>query len=295
MIPFWKPQAICLLVLSRKMAKNDQKYPPQGAEVKNPKFDQPHAGMCIFFILAKNLVFNFKILSEYSHVNFWVLFALDFNLWGCQKLKKLEKKQKNGKKWKNSVNWQFFHQFCPPTAYFQWMIGDIEVLHPFSAFWTPKNWFLGQKGEILKIWKFSNLAHFWGSGALIMLPQAQEDVCVQRGTPDDDFEYWTASVPRRGAELWAAKVFWRKTKNSGKCISMIWIHPDVFISPKWYSVASIELIWKTMITVGHSGGIWQENNLFWALNYLKIQQKKAKIGHTQTGPFQGQFIIQIAQ
>ena len=26
-------------------------------------------------------------------------------------------------------------------------------------------------------------------------------------------------------------------------------HPDVFISPKWYSVAPIDLIWKTMITV----------------------------------------------
>ena len=187
-IPFWKPQAIYLLVLSRKMSKNYQKYPPQGAEVKNPKFDQPHAGMCIFFILASNLVFNLKILSEYPYVNFWVLFELDFNLWGGQKLKKLEKSKKNGKKWKNLVNWQFFHQFCPPTAYFQWMIDDSEVLHRFTAFWIPKNWFLGQKWEILNIWKFSNLPHFWGSCALIMLPQGQEDVCVQRGTPDDDFE-----------------------------------------------------------------------------------------------------------
>ena len=104
-IPFWKPQAIYLLVLSRKMAKNFQKYPHQGTEVKNPKFDQPHAGMCIFFILASNLVFNLKILSEYPYVNFWVLFALDFNLWGGQKLKKLEKSKKNGKKWKNPVTW----------------------------------------------------------------------------------------------------------------------------------------------------------------------------------------------
>ena len=169
------------------------------------------------------------------------------------KIEKIGKKQKNGKKWKNSVNWQFFHQFCPPTAYFQWMIGDIEVLHPFSAFWTPKNWFLGQKGEILKIWKFSNLAHFWGSGALIMLPQGQEDVCVQRGTPDDDFEYWTASVPRRGAEIWAAKVFWSKTKNSGKCISII---PIILMclyhqnGTQWHQLISYGKQWSLLVILG---------------------------------------------
>ena len=39
-----------------------------------------------------------------------------------------------------------FHQFSPPMEYFQWIIGDIEVLHPFSAFCNPKNGFLGPKG-----------------------------------------------------------------------------------------------------------------------------------------------------
>ena len=54
-----------------------------------------------------------------------------------------------------------------------------------------------------------------------MLPQGLEDVCEQRGPPDDDFEYLTASVPRQGAEIWAAKAFWRKTKISRKCIFTI--------------------------------------------------------------------------
>ena len=32
------------------------KYPPQGTKVKNPKLDQPHSGMWIIFVLAKNWV-----------------------------------------------------------------------------------------------------------------------------------------------------------------------------------------------------------------------------------------------
>ena len=165
---------------------------------------------------------------------------------------------------KNHCKSAIFLQFCPPMAYFWWILDGIAVLYPFAAFCTQKNGFLGPKVENFEISKIFDPAHFWVSGGLVMLPQGQEDVCEQRGTPDGDFEYWTASVPRRGAEIWAAKVFCRKTKNSGKRISIIWIHPDVFISPKWYSVAPIDLIWKTMITVGHFRGIWQENNLFWA-------------------------------
>ena len=101
-------------------------------------------------------------------------------------------------------------------AYFWWILDGIAVLYPLAAFCTPKNGFLGSKGENFEIFKILDPAHFWGSGGLIMLPQGLEDVCEQRGPPDNDFEYWTASVPRRGAELRAAKVFWRKTKNSRK-------------------------------------------------------------------------------
>ena len=199
--------------------------------------------------------------------------------------KNWKKCKKNGKKWKNPVNWQFFHQFCPPTAYFQWMIDDSEVLHPFTAFWIPKNWFLGQKWEILNIWKFSNLPHFWGSGALIMLPQGQEDVCVQRGTPDDDFEYWTASVPRRGAEIWAAKVFWSKTKNSGKCISIIWIilmclyHQN---GTQWHQLISYGKQWSLLSFWGHLTG----KQLVLSLKLLKNTTEKGK---NQANPEQALF------
>ena len=54
--------------------------------------------------------------------------------------------EKGEKMKKNTVNWPFLHQFTPPMAYFQWIIGDIEVLHPFAAFCTPKNVFFGPKG-----------------------------------------------------------------------------------------------------------------------------------------------------
>ena len=70
----------------------------------------------------------------------------------CHSTFKAAKMAKNGqkcwKRWKNeknTVNWPFLHQFSPPMAYFQWIIGDIEVLHPFSAFCTQKNWVFGSK------------------------------------------------------------------------------------------------------------------------------------------------------
>ncbi len=214
---------------------------------------------------------------------------------GFQPLRWSKIKKKNWKKWKNPVNWQFFHQFCPPTAYFQWMIDDSEVLHPFTAFWIPKNWFLGQKWEILNIWKFSNLPHFWGSGALIMLPQGQEDVCVQRGTPDDDFEYWTATVPRLGAEIWAAKVFWSKTKNSGKCISIIWIilmclyHQN---GTQWHQLISYGKQWSLWSFWGHLTG----KQLVLSLKLLKNTTEKGQNqANLEQALFQGKFIIQIAQ
>ena len=165
------------------------------------------------------------------------------------------------------------------------MIGDIEVLHPFSAFGIPKNWFLGQKGEILKIWKFSNLAHFWGPAALIMLPQGQEDVCVQRGTPDDDFEYWTASVPRRGAEIWAAKVFWSKTKNSGKCISIIWIilmclyHQN---GTQWHQLISYGKQWSLLVILG----VFDRKKTCFELKIIKkYNRKRPKSGKPRQALF----------
>ena len=164
------------------------------------------------------------------------------------------------------------------------MIGDIEVLHQFSAFWTPKNWFLGQKGEILKIRKFSNLAHFWGFGALIMLPQGQEDVCVQRGTPDDDFEYWTASVPCRGAKIWAAKVFFR---NFGKC-NFYHLNPSwcVYITKMVLSGTN----WSHMENNDHCWSFWgyltgKKLVLSWKL--LKNTTEKGQNQANPDRPFSG--------
>ena len=110
--------------------------------------------------------------------------------------------------WIIPVNWPFFHSFCAPMAYFRWILDDIDVSYPFATFYIQKNWFLGPKGQNLEIFKIFNQAHVWGSSALNMLPQVLDDVCEQRGDPDDDFEYWMASVPCRGAEIWASKVFW---------------------------------------------------------------------------------------
>ena len=55
---------------------------------------------------------------------------------------------------------------------------------------------------------------------------------VSREEIHDDFEYGTASVPRRGAEIWSAKVFWSKTKNSVKCIFTVQSHHGAFIFTK---------------------------------------------------------------
>ena len=79
------------------MAKNDQKYPPQGAEVKNPKFDQPHAGMCIFFVLAKNVVKSSES-SQNIHMSIsecWLYWISTYE--GVKNRKNWKKSKKMGK------------------------------------------------------------------------------------------------------------------------------------------------------------------------------------------------------
>ena len=196
--------------------------------------------------------------------------------------------------WKITVNRPVFLQFCPPMAYFWWKLDGIANLYPLAAFCTKKNGFLGPKGENFEIFKIFDPAHFWGSGGLIMLPQGQEDVCEQRGPPDDDFEYWTAFVPRRGAEIWAAKVFWRKTKNSRKCIFIIWVQPDVFIFTKMVLRGTNWSHMKTFITVGHFGGIWQEKTHFEPKISQKYIRKRPKSGKPRQALFRAHFIVQIA-
>ena len=119
-----------------------------------------------------------------------------------------------------------------------------------------------------------------------MLPQGQEDVCVQRGTPDDDFEYWTASVPRRGAEIWAAKVFWRKTKISRKGIFTIWVLPNAFIFTKMVlTEASIDLIWKY-------SSLWVILKVFAKKKLIlspKLVKNTTEKGQNQEKPRQGPF------
>ena len=148
-----------------------------------------------------------------------------------------------------------------------------------------KIWFLGPKGQNLEIFKIFDKAHVWGSSALNMLPQVLDDVCEQRGDPDDDFEYWMASVPRRGAEIWAAKVFWRKTKKSRKCIFTIWAHPDAFICLKMVLRGTNSSHMKTYITVDHSGGIRLEIIHFEPKISRKYTRYEARIRKTQNGFF----------
>ena len=172
-------------------------------------------------------------------------------------------------------------------AYFWWILDGIAVLYPLAAFCTQKNWFSGSKGENFEIFKILDPAHFWGSGGLIMLPQGLEDVCEQRGPPDDDFEYWTASVPRRGAEIWAAKVFWSKTKNSGKGISIIWIilmnlyHQN---GTQWHQLISYGKQWSLWSFWGHLTG----KQLVLSLKLLKNTTEKTEIRETRNRPISGQ-------
>ena len=86
-----------------------------------------------------------------------------------------------------------------------------------------------------------------------------------------------ASVPRRGAEIWAAKVFWRKTKKSRKCIFNIEAHPDAFICIKMVLRGTNSSHMKTYITVDHSGGIHLEIIHFEPKISRKYTRYKARI------------------
>ena len=79
-IPFWKPQAIYFKVLSQKMAKNGQKYPPEGIQVGNPKIDPPQQILNISMFIGFFLVFSRIIPSKYMNINLSWLSAIEFNL-----------------------------------------------------------------------------------------------------------------------------------------------------------------------------------------------------------------------
>ena len=150
--------------------------------------------------------------------------------------------------------------------YFRWILDYIDVLYPFYTFCISKKWFLSPKRENFENFKIFNQAHIWGSSALIILPHVLGDVCEQRRHPDNDFEYWMASVPRRGAEIWAAKVFRRKTKKSRKCIFnnlssswCIYMHQN---GAQRHQLISYENIYHCGSFWGYS--LW--NNSFWAQN-----------------------------
>ena len=155
----------------------------------------------------------------------------------------------------------------------------------------PKNWFLGTKGKNFEMLKIFNQAHVWGSSALIMLPHVLGCVCEQRGDPDDDFEYWMASLPRRGAEISPDKGFWSKNQKFKK---MHFYH----LRPSWcikmVLLGTNSSYVKAYVTVGHFWGIWQEKKYFEPKISQNCSRKKAKIRKTQTGPLRSPFIIQIA-
>ena len=165
------------------------------------------------------------------------------------------------KNWKIPVNWPFYHPFCPPMAYFRWILAYIDVLCQLFTFNIQKIDFWVQKWKNFEMLKIFNQAHVWGSSALIMLPHVLGGVCEQRGDPDDDFEYWMAFLPRRGAEIWPDKVFWSKNQKFKK---MHFYH----LRPSWcikmVLLGTNSSYVKAYITVGHFWGIWQEKKSFWA-------------------------------
>ena len=81
-----------------------------------------------------------RILSEYPYVNFWVLVVLDFNIWGGQKSKKLEKKQKNGKKWQFSTT-PLIASFYPSRTFWEALRGlNLASLSKVDRFRHLKHW-----------------------------------------------------------------------------------------------------------------------------------------------------------
>ena len=50
--------------------------------------------------------------------------------------------------------------------------------------------------------------------ALSATAQGLKDISLQRGDPDERFEYCTTSVSCQGAEIQSVKVFWMKSKQA---------------------------------------------------------------------------------
>ena len=206
--------------------------------------------------ISPNTVLLFELgwdilLYESLQTKFYLKLTIFFRFW----LKILTKN------WKIPVNWPFYHPFCPPMAYFRWILAYIDVLCQLFTFNIQKIDFWVQKGKNFEMLKIFNQAHVWGSSALIMLPHVLGGVCEQRGDPDDDFEYWMASLPRRGAEIWPDKVFWSKNQKFKK---MHFYH----LRPSWcikmVLLGTNSSYVKAYIAVGHFWGIWQEKKSFWA-------------------------------
>ena len=176
-------------------------------------------------------------------------------------------------------------------AYFRWILAYIDVLCQLFTFNIQKIDFWVQKWKNFEMLKIFNQAHVWGSSALIMLPHVLGGVCEQRGDPDDDFEYWMASLPRRGAEIWPDKVFWSKNQKFKK---MHFYH----LRPSWcikmVLLGTNSSYVKAYITVGHFWGIWQEKKSFWAKISQNYNRKKLKSGKPRQALLGAHFIIQIA-
>ena len=94
-----------------------------------------------------------------------------------------------------------------------------------------------------------------------------------------------ASVPRRGAEIRAVKVFRSKIKNSRKC------NPDAFIFTKMVLRVTNSSHLKTFITVGH-GGEFDRKKLILSPELVKNSTEKRK--KTRRAVLRARFIIQIA-
>ena len=146
---------------------------------------------------------------------------------------------------KKSCKLTIFSSILPPNCIFSmddwWQWGSPSI---YSFLNPEKLVFLVING---KFWIFENFQICLTSEALVPLlcfPKARKMfVCRE----ELQMMFLSTEQPHVGEPRYGPpKFFFGILENA---ISIIWIHPDVFILPKWYSVAPIDLIWKTMITV----------------------------------------------
>ena len=164
---------------------------------------------------------------------------------------------------KNHCKLAIFLQFCPSMAYFWWILDGIAVLNHLLPFAPKKMGFWVQKWKILKFPKFLNRLISEALEALSCFPKGKKMFVsreeLQTMILSTEWPLYHVGELRYGPP----KFFGVKLKipeNAFLSFESSWC---VYITKMVLSGTN----WSHMENNDHCchfGGIWKENNLFWA-------------------------------